>query len=241
MITSAQALNQFFALVLQNGNNSDKFLHVAAATLKLEGDGAEAHALVYIHDLLRRVKADIESLPFDDATKQQAHAYLRPFDGLMGFSQFHLDMKNARGNFLNPEHLVGLTNLHMALWGNVRTITPAKELVEIALEIRAYILEIQTLYIPDHVKRALHKRLEQVASMLENYFFYGGEAVKDELEALAGCIVFNAGSEGMEEKGFFKKASGAVQKAFKYLSATDSNLNVALSIAKKGDELLNYF
>ncbi|GAB1479384.1 hypothetical protein MASR2M74_19460 [Paracoccaceae bacterium] len=241
MTSSAQALNQFFAAISQQGNNDEPFLVVAARVLRLNGEDAELQALARVHKLLKRVKSDISTLPFDDETMRHIKGYMNPFEGLSNLSQVHFNMKNAKANFLQPSNLVGLINLHVAISGHVTFHQASKEFYEIGAEIREYIVEIQTLDLPMHARMAIHTRLEQVASMLENYFFYGGETIKDELEALAGSLAFNKATAGTEGAGFFKKAAGSLKSAMKLLAATDSTLGLAIGIPKKVDELRNFF
>ena len=241
MITSAQALNQLLASISREGSTSERFVSVAARHLKLEGEDAEVRALSAIHDLLRRIRSEIEALPFDEQTKKQARSYLAPFEHLLNFAHFHLDMSNAMQNFLKPGNLVGLVNLHMALFGKSNALQPTKEFYEIASEMREYILEVNTLNLPSHVKKLIHRRLEQIASTLENSFFYGGERIQEELEALAGTVALNVVSADDQSSAILRKLSSSILKTLRVLGLADQGLGIAIGLVEKTKELGSIF
>lgn len=241
MITSAKALVNHFKSVLSTGQDQERFLTVSARTLDLTGADCELRAANYLYNLLLRVQADIEKIPLDAETKGHIASYFAPLTHLTRLSHIHVSMGDAKRIFLSQESMAGYMNIHASLSGFVHSDPSPDELGEISRELQEYAREISDLSIPDTVKHAIIRRIEQVASMLHNFSFYGEDFAKDELEALVGSIVLNEEIAGEKGKSVFKKLLGAAGRALQIVVATNSGVDAVVGIVDNADRLARLF
>lgn len=237
MTTSAQALNQILSSVSRVANNV-KFTKAVADQLGLDGLDAEPEAVKHLYLLVERVKRDICRLPFDDASKKQAMSLITPFNGLVGFGHVYMDIANSKSNFMKPENLVGLTNLHMTLTGHVEYSDLPPETKKIADEFRGLRDQIQSASFPPRLKDVLQKRVSQIISMLENFYFFGADALQQEIEALVGAMVINPPSKDDKASGVFSGLSAAITSTLKGLKTADKGMGTALALKDKGEALM---
>jgi hypothetical protein len=235
-ITSAHALNQLLSGLLANPEHTQSLATACARQLNLTGPDAEPRAVVYVYDLVQRIRDDIEALPFDEETKAAARKHFQPFAPILSFNFFNLDLGSARSNVLHAGNLVGLTNLQGMLWMHARQLEVDRGLFEIANEMRGYIAEIADANLPQHIKMSIHKRLDQIASMLENVVFYGPENTQEQLEALVGSIVFH----NHADRSLFERLTKSAGKAFTLLERTDKGLDIASSLPTKIAGILGF-
>ncbi|MEM8647889.1 MAG: hypothetical protein AAGF86_16300, partial [Pseudomonadota bacterium] len=136
MTTSTQALNQLLAVASKHRDPQTLFVAAVAEHLGLDGPDAEPQAVTYLYRLVKRIRDDIESLPLEESAKSQARSYVTPFSGLESFAHIHLNIQNAKNNFLKPDNMVGLVNLHMAMSGHVEFIDLDKNTKALAAKFR---------------------------------------------------------------------------------------------------------
>ncbi|MEJ2020005.1 MAG: hypothetical protein P8X51_17565, partial [Maritimibacter sp.] len=79
MTTSAQTLNEILAAVSQTKPDTQRFTAVVAQILGLSGDDREAEVVKILSTLVRRIQADVEQSPLDDASKKHVLNYVAPF------------------------------------------------------------------------------------------------------------------------------------------------------------------
>lgn len=237
LTTSALALNQILSSVSRAAKNV-KFTTAVADQLGLDGLDAEPEAVKHLYLLVERVKRDIEGLPFDDVLKKQAMSMITPFNGLANFGHIHMDIANSKANFLKPENLVGLTNLHMTLTGHVEYSDLPPETKKIADEFRELRDAIQAVNFPPRLKEVLQKRVSQIISMLENFYFFGADALQQEIEALVGAMVINPPNKGDKAEGVFSRMTAAITLTLKGLKTVDKGMGTVLAIEDKGEALM---
>lgn len=236
MTTSAQALNQILSSV-SRVRKDEKFTTAIADQLGLGGLDAEPEAVKHLYLLVNRVRRDIEELP-DDALRKQATSMIVPFNGLVSFGHIHMDIANSKANFLKPENLVGLTNLHMMLTGQVEYSDLPPETKKIADEFRDLRDQIHAANFPPRLRDILQKRVSQIISMLENFYFFGADALQQEIEALVGAMVINPPSKDNKARGVFSGLSAAIASTLKGLKSADKGMGTALALKDKGEAIM---
>ncbi|WP_162619159.1 hypothetical protein [Tritonibacter mobilis] len=238
MFTSAQALNQVLAAVSRRPDK-EKFLVAVADVMELSGDDADAVAGTHIVKLAREVQKDISRLPFDSDLIRQANQMFAPFLGLSNFAHLHMELTTAKSNFLNPKHLLNLTHLHMTMSGHVSREVNLPEAKDLADEFRALRDLAMELQIPEPAKKALHVRLEQIVSMLENIYFFGMDSTHDQLEALLGSIILNKAQSEEKDAGFWRKAANAVGRTVNAIHQADKTVSSAKLLYDNGEYLFD--
>lgn len=240
MTTSALSLYQLLAATKKHRPDTDKFITVLANHLELKSADAEAKALGLILNLLQKADLDIGQLPVDDGMKSHLRRHLVPFDGLKNFTQIHQSFAHAQKSFLDPKNLNGLTDLHLALTGHVETKPISKDATEIAKKFRALSDELIDAEIPPDVKFVLKKRTDQIASILEHYYAFGAQSLKEELEGLVGAIVTNPPAKGAKSIPYFKTLIGLVSAGFVILAEVDDATDNVISLAEKVGGFLEF-
>lgn len=244
MTTSALSLNLLLSQVRGNGQLQTPFLDVLARHLGLEGESSRAEAALALFKLTQRVEADLEQLQIDDQTKKQLQKYLAPFKGLISMAHVHLDMKNAQNNFLKPDALVGLTNLHAAFSGKVERLSSLQDGDELSLTARELIEKIPELGFPDDVAVAVRRRLHQIQIALESFEYFGAEFLSDALEDLVGALVIRVDKDAEKrDPGFWSEVKGLAYRGFDALEnakrASNSMVTVQENVAKLVDTAQN--
>ncbi|UWQ35410.1 hypothetical protein K3555_22345 (plasmid) [Leisingera sp. M527] len=226
MFTSAQALHQILAAATRH-KDSTRFLDAVAQVLELDGEDSDAFAAAHIVKLARDVQKDIRRLPFEATHMEQAQKMFAPFLGLVNYAHVHMDIRNAKGNFLNPQNLLNLTHLHMTMSGHVTREVNLPEAKDLADEFRALRDQVMELKIPEPVRNALYARMSQTIAMLENVYFFGMDSMHDELEALLGAVVLNNTNSKGEDAGFWRKAANAVGRSITAIHQADKTVSAA--------------
>jgi hypothetical protein len=237
--TSAQALNELLSFLSKNSQKNARFLTVAAEHLKIDGPFGEVDALKSIIGICIQIEADIENVPLEEKEKNQLRKYFSPFRGLINMSHAHLDINNAKSNFLNAEHLVGLMNIHMALSVHVQRPQMPAEYLKCAKDARALAEEVSNSELPERAKEILVRRLLQVSSAVENFGLMGSQALEESIETLLGSIVvYSEQAISKEEKGFLKRATGIAGKIVQGLKKSDEGLNSSIGLIEGSQQLL---
>lgn len=238
MTTSAQSLNQLLTIANGHRPETDRFISVIAEYLGIGGPNAEPEVILRIYLLVSKIESDIESLPIDESSKQLARTHLAPFMGLKSFAHFPQNIKQSKQNFLHPQHLVGLTNLHMAISGHIKSGDLDKTTKKLSAKFHEMRDEVASSVLPDQAKRVLLKRLGQISSILEHFDVFGAEALQEEVEALVGAIVVNQQKCGKSNSGIFRKLAKITGTLLLVLKGADVGLDSALSIAENGPALI---
>ena len=192
MTTYALELSQLLAVANRHTVKTDKFLDVISEHLGFIGPQSRTMSTELLVKLVNGIEYQIEELPHDEGVKQVARKQLSPFKGIQDFSQIHLNIDNAKRNFLNSDHLVGLTNLHMALSGHFNQPNFPSDAKKLAEKFRSMEKEIPQTELPEEAIRAIQERIQQITVLLENANAFGPEKIKREIEALMGAIFVNA-------------------------------------------------
>ncbi len=241
MTTSAQQLNELLSPV-SRAAPSITFLAAVSNRLDLEGDDAEMRALEQVYNTARNVKSDID-LSDDPELKNRATQLFKPFSPLLKFSGYHLNIQQAKGNFLKPENMVGLTDLHLMLKGvTARPELPLEESKELAAEfalLKDKVVACEGL--PDGFKEALLKRLNQVSSAFDHFFAFGEEGLERELEALIGSIFLHVYETPADNVPLLKEVWDKVGQGFGLLRSINDKAGTFISLSEKGQKLLEFF
>lgn len=238
MTTSAQALNEVLSYVSKRAQNEQRFLEAVANFLEIEGEHAEVEALKLLYHIYTKIQEDISNLPLGDAEIRQLHGYLSHFAGLHSLAHVHLNVGNAKSNFLKSDHLVGLMNIHMALSGHCSRLELDAETKEIVSEARELAQKITASKLPDRARYILAKRLIQIASAIENFGLFGPKALEEELEALLGAIAVHSGSaKNAENSSLMRQAYDILVRSLTGLQRIDSGLSTSISVLEKGKQI----
>lgn len=238
MTTSALSLYQLLAIAKPNVRQKDRFLTVLADHLELSEPDAEARVAHLLINLLVSVETDVEKLPIADEMKSHLRHHLAPFKGISNLSQLHLDVQNAKLNFLKPEHLNGLTDLHLALTGHIERPTVGKDAKELAAQFNSIREEILVADLPESVKRVLLKRTGQIASTLEHFYAFGAQALQEELEGLVGAMVVNPPTNDPKNGSLIKRLAGLSIAGLVVLTTVDASLEKTVSITENANKLI---
>ncbi len=238
MTTSAQALNEVLSYVNKRGDPKQRFLSCVADFLNLSGELAEVDALKQLYSVYLEIEKDISSVPLGDTEKQQLRNYLAPFKGIHNLAHVHMDVANAKNNFLKPDHLVGLMNVHMALSGHVIRVQLDSNALEIASDARSLASAVVASDLPDRLKYTLSKRLVQVAATIEHFGLFGSRELEEELEALLGTIaVYRDEGKSEETTSMLSEAYGVFCRSWEVLTKADQSVAASKSLLKHGQQL----
>lgn len=241
MTTSAQALNQLLSVANKHPNKNDKFLKVVAAHLGLLNKSAEVEVIQLLVRLLDRIDADIETMNVGEEEKTHARKFLGPFANIRNFSHLHLNIQQAKDNFLKADHLVGLMSLHLALSGHTNYFDLDSETKKYAEDVRRLRDEMLDLDLPTYAKKIVTARLAQIASMLENFYAFGPDALQAEIEALVGAIVVNPPNKDSKASASYGRTVAVLLAILAGLKSVDSALGATLSMSEKGKALLELY
>jgi len=233
MTTSALSLYQLLTAARSHKPLTDRFLTVLADHLELGEPDSEAQVVRLLTNLIISAESDIEKLPIEDTMKAHLRRHIAQFNGIKNFSQIHLDIKNAQASFLKPEHLNGLTDLHLALTGHIEFRLLGKDAKNLAEKFRDLNGEILGADLPPDLKRIVLKRTGQIASILEHYYAFGGQSLREELEGLVGAIVVNPPSKGSNSIPLYQKIAAFASAGFVLLAEADDAATNAISLADK--------
>ncbi|SFQ36677.1 hypothetical protein SAMN05421853_104203 [Roseivivax halotolerans] len=239
MTTSAEQLNFILSQVSGQKNRvKERVLTITADLLEISGDERELFALSRLQKLIRETKSGIEQLPFEEAQKKQLRGYIAPFSGIENFTQSHATLETAKNNFLKPENLVNLTNIHFALAGRVEKATLPSEASELAEEFRSLKGKLPSTSIPDNIKKLIAVRIDQSIAILENSQLFDPEDLQLEIEALTGSVVVNGAASTTEDRKFFGWVAKACVGALAFLGGTDLALGRLLSIHENANKFI---
>ena len=238
MTTSAQALNELMTFASSYRTPHVRFVSVIAEYLGYKSEDADPKVVYQIFVLIKRIENEIEILPHDEKTKDQARRLIAPFRVLKNLQNLHLDINTAKKSFLSATNLVGLTNLHMALSGHVDSLSLDKQTRDLATKFREISVEVRETEIPNHLKKMIFKRSDQIASILDRFELFGAEALQEEVEALVGAIVINPPSNKGVGGAFVKKICITSVAVLAALKGLDAGLGTVLEIADKSEKLI---
>jgi hypothetical protein len=237
MMTSALALSQIFTQITMDHGRSKRFLSVAADALALSGEDREAEALLYISRSIRRVRADIESLPFPDEQKSLLISQISVFSPIADFSHASLSLEQALGNSLAAKNLVGLTHIHMALSGFVREPEVNQTIRELAQEFRDTRDEVMSSRLPDNIKKLMLVRINQIAAVLDHFSFFGVDDLEKELANLAGSLIFEKPVLSEESPNLGQKLLRLVTRGLKVIETANKSVDQGQTAVENGKEI----
>ncbi|APX15092.1 hypothetical protein BWR17_03995 [Phaeobacter inhibens] len=238
MITSAQSLNQLLAVASTTTPPDTRFLTALADHLEISGSDREAQAAALLQKLIFDIETDIDGLPLDDGMKVHLRKHLTPFNSIKSLSQVYMDVNTAKSHFLHSNHLVGLTNLHLALTGHIERPVLQKDAKDLAEKFRDIRDEILHADFPESLKRTLLKRTEQIASILEHYYAFGSQKLQEELQGLVGALVVNPPAKNSKTVPLFQHIIGLTASGLLLLTAVDDGLAKGVSIAENAHKLI---
>lgn len=239
MTTSALALNQLLAAAASHRPNTELVVDAIAMHLGLEPPASRPAVVNILFQKVDEIQKDIEDLPLDEASKKLCRKHIHPFRTITALSNLHLSIQHAQSQYLKHEHLTGLVNLHMALSGHLDRNDPKKDARELAAQFATLRRQVLEEDLPEEARRAVSTRMHQISVILEHFYAFGGDALKDELEALVGALVVNGHNTPPKNIKVFKQISALVVASFVLLKGIDASLEHVLSITENGDELLN--
>jgi len=240
MTTSAQQLSFVLSKINIRQRLKDRFLTVVADLLDIEGADRELVVLSRLHALVKETKADIDKLEYDQHLQKQLYSYINPFSGLENFSHVHLTIEGASKNFLKPENIVNLNNIHFALDGKINRQPAPPNTEEAVTKFRSLKEDLANIDIPLDIRRNIAQRIDHIVLILENAALFGAEDLRYETEALVGAIVLNAPRTGNDTAGFWQKAAKAASLALTALGWSDNAVKKVLSIAGNTMKLLEH-
>ncbi|SMX43307.1 hypothetical protein [Maliponia aquimaris] len=240
MTTSAQQLNFILSKVLSTNRPKERFLTVAADALDISGDDRELIILNRLFELVSLTEKEIELLGYDESLKKQLRNYLNPFKGLKSFAHVHLTLDGAKSNFLRPENVVNLTNIHFALDGKYEQSKLDFDTTEFVDRFRALKKDLLSSGLPTEILQNVARRLDHIISMLEHAHFFGTQNLKLETEALVGAIVLNAPKSEGKQSEFWGKTATAARFLLAALGWSDSVAEKVVSLAESGKKLISY-
>lgn len=239
MTTSALAFSQLLSMVTQLQPKNVTFLQAVSKVLDL-GKLSDLEAVNVVHRLLRRVWSDVESLPHSSEEITHLKNFLRPFDPLLNFSQFHLSIEQSTQNFLNPSHIVGLMSVHLALVGFSPIIDIDNATKEVAAEFRRLRDELSSADIPEALKFVIITRLTQIIAALENYLIFGGRELEEQLEGLLGKIAVHRVAAPASAVPYYKRLLAAASLAIAGVATANKGVGEFKELAKHGTEFIAF-
>jgi hypothetical protein len=241
MTTSAHRLYLILSQASSHGKEKEPFLSAAAEVLSLEGEMREIAALEKLVGLINEIKRDIERLPVEDEHKRHLNKFLNAFNGLRNLSQAHQTMENVKKNFLKPENVMNITNIHLALLGHFESKELPKETNELATRFRELKFKVNDSSLPHHAKVSISIRINQIASILECSYAFTPEELKVELDALVGSIVVARKDTTRKNAALLGSLATATAAVFVFLGKADKGLSHLISIGEKGERLVEFF
>jgi hypothetical protein len=237
MMTSALALSQVLTTVILDQKGTDRFLSVVAEKLALSGDDREHEAALFLSRAIKRVKSDIDGLPFEESQKNLLWAQIACFTPIVDFSHLHLNLENMRGNSLTHANIVGLTNIHMALAGFTAAPELDKESLKIAEGFRALREGILASDMPESIKKIVIQRINQIVTMIENFAFFGTDELEREISALTGTILIRSNEVPTNSRSYFKKAVDLASQLLNAVGKANKGLDDAHGVVENGQAL----
>jgi hypothetical protein len=237
MMTSALALSQILSLVSSQSSNV-RFLEATATCLGMEGPDVEMDVLYHLVRLTNQLETDILSLKLDDKTTVALRKEAAPFSGIPKLTQVHLTVEQAKNNFLNPTHLVGLLRLHAAFAHAQPIPELSADAVPLIKDFKSALEQLQKSNVPDELKETLSVHLRFIISSLENYYFFSSRQIDQSLATLVGTIVLSpdAVKEHSKEMNPIISAVGKLLTAF---TSTGKYTAIGRKLADDGKALLD--
>jgi hypothetical protein len=237
MITSALALSEVFTAITMKRGSSKRFLSVAAEVLGLESEDCEAEALLYLSRTIKRVQADIETLPFPEDQKNLLRNQISVFLPIADFSHAHLTVDQALGNSLADKNLVGLMHINMALHGKTRAVEFDPEAKNLAEDFRVMREDVLSSDLPDRAKSMLISRINQIAAVLDHLAFFGVEDLERELANLAGALVFQKPAISRTSPGLGKRFLSLLTQGVKVAETANKSIDQTQAVLENGREV----
>jgi hypothetical protein len=240
MTTSAQALTEILSLVHSKGPKETRFLRATADLLGEKGKVSELEAAQVLVSLYDRIEADISSLPVNDKEKATLKSTLSKFKGLKTFAHFHLDVQNAKHNFLKSDSLVELTAIHVALKDQARQPELDSDTKNVADSLRDVAAHLAASQMPDEAKEVLSRRLLQVTSAIDHFNLFGSQGLDESLQSLLGAMaLYSEGANTDEDKTLLRKTVRLVKKVTEGLKKADETISVFYSLGNKADNFID--
>jgi hypothetical protein len=241
MTTSALSLSQLLLVANARPEPKLKFLSAIADHLGLIGDDAEVQALSVLVTVIFEIERDINSLPVEDEMKNHLLGMLAHFNGIRYLSQAHMDLQHAKANFLKEGHILGLTNIHLALTGHVEKPTLSKDAKELAKRFNDVRDDVLNAELPESLKKILLKRTSQISSILDHFYAFGAQSLEEELEGLVGALVVHSPKGDASSGSLHKKLAVLAMAGLGILTAVDTGLGKTISIAESATKLVEIF
>ncbi len=215
MTTSALQLQQLLHSVsAKKTEASARFVDVLTDELGLSGVDGRIDAVSLLLRQVNRVLEDFEALDLDENSKITLGGFLRPFRGLLTYSQVNMDMQNARKNFLSGDSIVGLVSIHSALSGKLERIELKEDISSLLADASSILKSLEEVELPASLDRILRIRVVQIKTALECYRYLGAEELQAAIESLVGVSVMNAGKPGESStESLWEKVRGLVYKS----------------------------
>lgn len=238
MTTSALSLSQVLAAISDGNRDQQKVTLAIAEHLGFDGEDAEVRAVEFIYLAVQRVKKDVSNLDLEQVSKDQLIKYVNNFAGITNLSHIYMKVLDAKNNFLKPDHINRLLDVHSALAQVARLPELPKEARDLAVEVRDIRSGFAESELPEHIKRVAIKRLGQIASILENAELFQPHELQEALEALIGSIVVQPPSKKSADYGLVGRVFKTAGTILTVLKGVDVGLGTTVTIIGNANALL---
>lgn len=234
----ARSFQDLLGEIEQLNQPKERFLHLAADKLQIDGETREVDSAKVIVMMISRIRRDIDNLNYDLADKQNLEGVLVPFAGLSSLAHAHFTLEQAKGNFLKKPTIQALSSIDYACRNVFEKASIDDDLAKSIEQLKAAAAVIASSDASPEAKFLIAKRLEQVLSILEAFQFYGAEEAQEKLDILVGALVQTAVKEPQNSK-ILQKMMGAALMLMGALSYSEvgtghiaksaENINSAIS------------
>ena len=235
MSTSAKSLYE----LLLKASKYDGDLRLATALTECLGlqDSEEGKAVLIVQDLAYEIDKQLNSEFFDDAERRHIEGYFGGFRSLITFQAYGQPIKNLKSThgILSNGKISHMLTVHALLKGVIKpaNITNLDSVLKTLKELKSAVLSSE---LPDDLKEAIFKRLQDINISLENFDAFGVESIVDSVSTLVGEIqLFTSPDDFTNPKnkstydGVFKFAT----TLFDGIENVDEKTDRAVSLAKK--------
>jgi len=238
--SSALALKELLQLGQNKTKQEERFLSVVAMHLDNENPPRELFVLCKICKLIEDVHMDIENLPFEPTLRNHYTEQMKPFEGLRNFKHAQMTVKQAEQQFLKPEHISGLVNIHGCTALTATKVILSQDFEDLASEFLLIRGRVAESRFSDRFKRLLLDRIDQITILMKNSSVFDTEDLQREYEALAGALVVSNEQKSKDQDGTFDRILNLVGKGLTLLKTVDGGLGSVISISEKAQEFLGY-
>lgn len=193
--------------------------------------------MLYLSRAIKKVQADIESLPFPEDQKDFLRKQISVFLPIADFSHAALTVDQALGNSLADKNLVGLMHIDTILYGKTQAVEFNSEATSLAKDFREMREAVLSSDLPDRAKSVLINRINQIAAVLDHLAFFGVSDLEKELANLTGALVFQKETISRSSPTLGKRILSLVNKGMKVAETANKSIDQTQSALENGKEV----